>query len=667
MSELVPKRRTLTEGERHGGQGTASAPSAALVAAVQLAAAEASGTEVTRPRAFSGPNPEAVKFSPAAHPQSSPIHSSPYLRPGQDTPLSSTGPRRRWSSMTDEEIMTGVRRSSKEVHPGLDLTAYPSPGMSPAVAPSAWRSRPAHAFAADAGARRRWASLSDDETASPMLWPMRSPVLHAGRGGRRSQSGTPMMGPTAGTMPGLAKVSEHAVAEDVEDFMLPPTPQPAQANAAASSKQIPMTPENYPMAWPYAWEPAPMMGFDQAALASQSWQQGWMMRQSDPQSWPPQPWPEAGGLCPAPQVGGGLDLAAYAGPPAASNGLGWVPMGAPSAAEISQAQLWFAQEQMAEQQPPAELSGSWMQLPGEQGGAPAAATVCSLVWIGERAFRAAAATKEQIESLGYSIKVYRSHDRCSRMLDKKGTLASNTVFLVSEAEAQPMLQYLHSRGATGLRVAVDAEGFNPQQAWELSETLPELEESCAVRICSSWDELMTALCEIYHEAFYLGAAGAGAKLQAATSSAPVALERPAAKGTAKDSAGPEAATAPASDNPWTLVWISDQAFKPTAVSLKVQLEALGCQVKGYKTHKNAARALDKKRALVRTIVMVTGAEAPLFLQYIASRPELAATPVVVEATSRSIAVKESPTVQVCDSFDAASAAVWKMAHDPGFA
>lgn len=56
-----------------------------------------------------------------------------------------------------------------------------------------------------------------------------------------------------------------------------------------------------------------------------------------------------------------------------------------------------------------------------------------------------------------------------------------------------------------------------------------------------------------------------------------------------------------------------KAFKPTAVSLKTQLESLGCQawfdaegssfaeVKGYKTHKNAAR-LD----CIRLIVVVTG-------------------------------------------------------------
>eukprot|EP00913_Durusdinium_trenchii_P001698 g1570.t1 len=110
------------------------------------------------------------------------------------------------------------------------------------------------------------------------------------------------------------------------------------------------------------------------------------------------------------------------------------------------------------------------------------------------------------------------------------------------------------------------------------------------------------------------------------------------------------------ENPWTLVWISDQAFKPTAVSLKTQLESLGCQVKGYKTNKNAARALDKKRGLVRTVVMVTAAEALPFLQYLSSRPELASTPVVVEATRGYGSIPKSPSVQVCESFDAAAKA-----------
>ncbi|CAE8727170.1 unnamed protein product, partial [Polarella glacialis] len=126
-------------------------------------------------------------------------------------------------------------------------------------------------------------------------------------------------------------------------------------------------------------------------------------------------------------------------------------------------------------------------------------------------------------------------------------------------------------------------------------------------------------------------------------------------------------TNPASDNPWTLVWISDQAFKPTAVSLKGSLENLGCQVKGYKTHKNAARALDKKRALVRTVVLVSGAEAAPFLAYLAARPELGQTPIVVEASARAVPIREGPTCVVADGFEAACEAVWKIAADPGFA
>merc|ERR1719460_2500067 len=48
-----------------------------------------------------------------------------------------------------------------------------------------------------APARRRWASISDDE-ASPMIWPMKSPLRRAMQPpGRRSQSSTPVIGPAA--------------------------------------------------------------------------------------------------------------------------------------------------------------------------------------------------------------------------------------------------------------------------------------------------------------------------------------------------------------------------------------------------------------------------------------------------------------------------------------
>merc|ERR1711971_1342736 len=115
---------------------------------------------------------------------------------------------------------------------------------------------------------------------------------------------------------------------------------------------------------------------------------------------------------------------------------------------------------------------------------------------------------------------------------------------------------------------------------------------------------------------------------------------------------------------WTLVWISDQAFKPAAVTLKSQLESLGCQVKGYKTNRNAARALDKKRMLARTVVLVCGTEAPALLQYLNSRPELSGTRVVVEASSRMTPVVETATCTVAEGFDEAVAEVRRIAMAP---
>merc|ERR1712039_931512 len=117
----------------------------------------------------------------------------------------------------------------------------------------------------------------------------------------------------------------------------------------------------------------------------------------------------------------------------------------------------------------------------------------------------------------------------------------------------------------------------------------------------------------------------------------------------------------ASDTPWTLVWVSDQAFKPAAGAQKAKLEALGCQVKGYKTHKNAARALDKKRALARTVVLVSGAEAAPFIAYLQGRPEISQTRVVVETSSRAVPVREGPTVMMVEDFDSAVQAVRRVA------
>eukprot|EP00927_Polykrikos_kofoidii_P000656 TRINITY_DN10243_c3_g1_i1.p1 TRINITY_DN10243_c3_g1~~TRINITY_DN10243_c3_g1_i1.p1 ORF type:complete len:724 (-),score=108.04 TRINITY_DN10243_c3_g1_i1:316-2487(-) len=110
---------------------------------------------------------------------------------------------------------------------------------------------------------------------------------------------------------------------------------------------------------------------------------------------------------------------------------------------------------------------------------------------------------------------------------------------------------------------------------------------------------------------------------------------------------------------WTLIWISDSAFKPAASTAKGQLEALGCQVKCYKTHRNATRALDKKYALVRTVVLVTAQEASPFLAYLVSRPELGKVPVIVEGTPRGSNIQDVYTCSVVDDFETALKAVHK--------
>ncbi|CAJ1439299.1 unnamed protein product, partial [Effrenium voratum] len=214
-----------------------------------------------------------------------------------------------------------------------------------------------------------------------MLWPMRSPALHV-QPGRRSQSSTPLMGPAGSGM--LAKVSEHAVVDECEDFMLPPTPQ---APNSSPTKQVPSTPESFPVPWP-DW---------QAYGQVPPWQQMWIMR-NDP-AW--SNWPQASSYpMPMGGFGGGANF-------------GWLPM--------ENAGMWLPPESEMEQ-----LAGPWLQLPETPS--------WSLIWVGERAIRASAAgspltkgadgfgekaEKEQLEQLGFTVKLYRNHERCSRALEKK--------------------------------------------------------------------------------------------------------------------------------------------------------------------------------------------------------------------------------------------------------
>jgi len=268
------------------------------------------------------------------------------------------------------------------------------------------------------------------------------------------------------------------------------------------------------------------------------------------------------------------------------------------------------------------------------------------------------------------LKVYRSCDKCCRALDKKATVPPTNAFLLAAAETEAMFQYLCNRGAGNFRIVVDAEASSPAEVQHLISGIVHPSESSVI-IARSWDEVLAALNSVNMEAssFCLPSTSdvrqtvdEAEALDHKVQSAPPSGSGAALGGELALGGGP----AMASDAPWTLVWISDQAFKPAATSLKAQLESLGCQVKGYKTHKNAARALDKKRALARTVVLVTGAEAAPFLAYLCARPEIASTQVVVEVSARTAGVRESPTCQVVETFDAAVAAVWKIAADPGF-
>jgi len=325
----------------------------------------------------------------------------------------------------------------------------------------------------------------------------------------------------------------------------------------------------------------------------------------------------------------------------------------------------------------------------------------TVVWVGDRAFRAVDARKAEISSMGFLVKVYKNQDKCCRALDKKPTIPKSTVFLVSEAESRQLVSYLRGRGAGGLRVVIDAEGA-VGDAERLREELGVLEDSAdCPTIAHSWEEVVSSLCSI---GVVAAAPAAGhvqqlagrapqhpvhprreetAKLAGATArtaAEPAAFERgprggpsratgaadSAALGTLQAEGGAAASGGDGAEGKWTLVWVSELAFKPTAVTMKARLEALGCQVKGYKAHRNATRALDKKRALVRTVALVSGGEATPLLAYFASRPELGAVPLVVEASQRTLRFCSSEAVEVAEDFEAAVAMVQRIATDAGW-
>eukprot|EP00929_Paragymnodinium_shiwhaense_P021903 TRINITY_DN14159_c0_g1_i2.p1 TRINITY_DN14159_c0_g1~~TRINITY_DN14159_c0_g1_i2.p1 ORF type:complete len:825 (-),score=172.67 TRINITY_DN14159_c0_g1_i2:156-2630(-) len=631
------------------------APSAALVAAVNMAAAAPIEGGSRRPSVTS------IDGMPVQHRWSQVV-----------TAAGPEGNRRRWASMTDEELFYVQRGSVTHAYSPMMGALQASPvlgpcgghvGRSPALGP-----RPPPA-------RRRWASISDDEGQSPMLGFMRSPYRGPLR--RSSRSLNPGVAPVTTLSNGLpvsgATTLSGLAAAAVPSSSQPPAIGTPEIVGLSAGSAVPSSPFMLPSAAPPV---PPLGGGATSSMSSAAVPYGTMTISagdpslmqptmiydpySDPMAW--------GAAANAPGIwGAGGAQPFYPGQP--YHGMyGQMPMAQ---------QHWTMQQvggypvqQVAQFQAKPAPGRQFASTKGGKGAArgPADGTVVAggrpvralsgwtAIWVGERAFRAPASMKEQMESIGFLVKIYRSHDKCCRALDKKPHISTTSAFVVSEVDAVPMLSYLQGRGFGDMRIVVDCDASAPP-APELLAELEQLEhtEDLNVSVGRSWDEVLAKL-----RAMNLEMPARDPAWDSAKGDGDEDLNTPSAGAMGTLGEGGIGA-------PWTLIWISDQAFKPAAVQLKATLENLGCQVKGYKTHRNAARALDKKRALVRTIVLVSGAEAASFLAYLASRPELAATRIVVEANARSVPVRETETCEVADGFENAVEVLRRISSEPGFA
>lgn len=542
--------------------------------------------------------------------------------------------RRRWDSITEEDGRREEQDASGQcMHPGFQ----------PAQGTAAYGGPPPNASAIQ---RRRWASITDDDVgrfwptggAGAASWSAAPSQPSARLQQPWSRQGAPPPGPPPGVLPARPPMSPEAMAQAAayrggipgqpwSPFMMPPMPYAPNGMPAGGPPGAMMPPGYVAMPGQHQAMPHNMMAMLPVPAAG-------------PQS------------CPATPASG---LQSPTSPGSAGQGaLTSSPRGRGARAARS------AAVSSATSGP----SSPMMKSPKSFNG-------WSAIWVGERAFRAPASMKEQVEGIGFLLKIYRSHEKCARALDKKAHVASTNVFVVSAADAEPMAAYLVGRGATDLRIIVDAAPNVPDGA---PATPPTTLTSCprdsSVTFASSWDEVVAQLRAVVLEAaqFPISPRDSRPGFDAVTPRGQASV--PSTPMSATDFFSPTAAGQDmAGETPWTLVWISDQAFKPAATSLKAQLESLGGQVKGYKTHKNAARALDKKRALVRTVVLVSGAEAAPFLAYLQSRPELGQTKVVVEAPAKASplhTIVGSECCEVADGFDGAVAAIQKAVSDAGF-
>lgn len=264
--------------------------------------------------------------------------------------------------------------------------------------------------------------------------------------------------------------------------------------------------------------------------------------------------------------------------------------------------------------------GAWPATGAEAGYPPTSSSrkpspVFTVFWVGERAFRAAPAKKEQVASMGFRIRIYRNHEKCRRAVEKEPQALATSVFVASAADAEPLVTFLSTLSEHGgVWVVVENTSGSPTSRTDIEQVASLFPEGSGSQVvaANTWEEILATLGSFGADAIASGVAVHATAASLATSKEPIPPRvQP--------------------DNVWTLFWVNDNAFKPGNTWQRAELEALGCQVKGYKTQRNAGRALDKKKIVGKCVVLVSVAEAAAMGKYLQQRPDLDSVKVVIEA------------------------------------
>jgi len=83
------------------------------------------------------------------------------------------------------------------------------------------------------------------------------------------------------------------------------------------------------------------------------------------------------------------------------------------------------------------------------------------------------------------------------------------------------------------------------------------------------------------------------------------------------------------NTPWTLIWVSEHAFKQPSESTAKVFETLGCKVRRYRTSDNAIKAMEKKAEISNTILLVTKLQSRGMADFLAMRGLVEEVPLVV--------------------------------------